>query len=407
MAQICDVAIIGAGPHGLSLAAHLSALGVDYRIFGRPMTTWSERMPKNMILKSDGFASNLSAPSPEATLKAWSTRRGISYADQALPIPLDTFLSYAHWFQRRYVPDLEQVNVSALAETDNGFSITLETGEKVAARNVVMAVGITWFEHLPPVLAKLSAEAVSHSAGHREVSGFKGREVAVIGSGASAIDLAQLLHEEGAAVRVIARTPQIEYNKLPDASDETLIGRTLRPASGIGRGWRSLFCAEAPLLFYRLPEALKRRAIASHMHPAAGWFMREKVEGAIPMSLGRTLSNAQEKNGRVTLTLEDRTGRAEMLSFDHVFAATGYKPDMYRVPFLKSALATRIAPYGAAPTLSDSFETPVAGLFVVGPAAIDTFGPLMRFMVGAEFAAPRVAARLKRRLGSAVSQQAA
>ncbi len=157
MAQVCDVAIIGAGPHGLSLAAHLSALGIDYRIFGRPMTTWSERMPKNMILKSDGFASNLSAPSPESTLKAWSTRRGISYADQALPVPLDTFLSYANWFQKRYVPDVEQVNVTALAETDDGFSITLETGEKAMARNVVMAVGITWFEYLPPVLAKPSA----------------------------------------------------------------------------------------------------------------------------------------------------------------------------------------------------------------------------------------------------------
>jgi thioredoxin reductase len=407
MAQVCDVAIIGAGPHGLSLAAHLGARGMDYRIFGRPMTTWSERMPKNMILKSDGFASNLSAPSQESTLKAWCARNGTAYADQALPIPIDTFLGYANWFQQRYVPDVERLNVTALDETGDGFNVTLESGEKVAARNVVMAVGITWFEHLPPVLAKLSADALSHSAGHRDVSSFKGREVAVIGSGASAIDLAQLLHEEGASVRIVARVPEIEYNKVPDASDETLIGRTLRPASGIGRGWRSLFCAEAPLLFYRLPEGLKQRAVASHMHPAAGWFMREKVEGVIPMSLGRTLSNAQEKKGRVTLTLADRTGRSEMLSCDHVIAATGYKPDMYRVPFLKSALATRIAPYGAAPTLSDNFETPVPGLFVVGPAAIDTFGPLMRFMVGAEFAAPRVAGRLKRRLDATVTRQAA
>jgi thioredoxin reductase len=407
MAQVCDVAIIGAGPHGLSLAAHLRARGIDHRIFGRPMTTWSERMPKNMILKSDGFASNLSAPAPESTLKAWCARHGMAYADQGLPIPLDTFLNYANWFQRRYVPDVERLNVTALDEAGDGYMLTLETGEKVAARNVVVAVGITWFEHLPPVLARLSADAVSHSAGHRDVSGFRGREVAVIGAGASAIDLAHLLHGEGASVRIVARVPEIEYNKVPDAGDETLIGRTLRPASGIGRGWRSLFCAEAPLLFYRLPETLKQRAVASHMHPAAGWFMREKIEGVIPMLLGRSLSNAQEKNGRVTLTLADQTGRREMHSFHHVIAATGYKPDMYRVPFLKSALATRIAPYGAAPTLSDSFETQVDGLFVVGPAAIDTFGPLMRFMVGAEFAAPRVAGRLRRRLDASVTRQAA
>ena len=259
-------------------------------------------------------------------------------------------------------PTSNRSNVSALAETDSGFSITLETGEKVVARNVVMAVGITWFEHLPPVLAKLSAEAVSHSAGHREVSGFKGREVAVIGSGASAIDLAHLLHEEGASVRVdrahAANRIQQGAGRLPTrrSSDAPCARRRASAAAGA-----RCSAPKRRLLFYRLPEGLKRRAIASHMHPAAGWFMREKVEGVIPMSLGRTLSNAQEKNGRVTLTLEDRTGRTEMLSFDHVIAATGYKPDMYRVPFLKSALATRIAPYGAAPTLSDSFETPVAG----------------------------------------------
>ena len=67
----------------------------------------------------------------------------------------------------------------------------------------------------------------------------------------------------------------------------------LRPASGIGRGWKSFFCAQAPLLFYRLPAHLKQRAINSHMHPAAGWFMRAKVEGKIPMLLGRTIKNAE------------------------------------------------------------------------------------------------------------------
>lgn len=407
MKQTCDVAIIGAGPHGLSLAAHLGARGVDFRIFGKPMTTWSAHMPKDMILKSDGFASNLSAPSPESTLKAYCARHGIAYADQALPIPLDTFLAYANWFQRRYVPALEETNVTALQAEADGFALTLEQGERVRARSVVLAVGITWFAFTPPVLAKLSAGVASHSSRHRDVAAFKGREVAVIGSGASAIDLAHLLHREGAQVRIVARTPEIEYNKVPDAADETLLGRIQRPASGIGRGWRSLFCAEAPLLFYRLPEAIKRRAIDSHMHPAAGWFMREKVEGHIAMSLGRELVKAEENHGRVSLTLAERAGREETLCFDHIISATGYRTDMRRVPFLAPELCGRIAPAGARPVLSDTFETPVPNLYAVGPAAIDSFGPLMRFMVGAEFAAPHVAARLERTLGASSSQRAA
>jgi thioredoxin reductase len=385
----------------------LAARGVSFRIFGRPMTTWSERMPKNMTLKSDGFASNLSSPAPESTLKAWSARNNLAYADQGLPVPLDTFLRYAHWFQKRYVPNVEELDVTSVEAHGDGYAVTLESGETLRARSVVLAVGITWFEHMPEALSGLPAGLASHSAAHRDVARFKGQEVAVIGAGASAIDLAHLLHEEGAKVRIVARSSRVEYNKIPDAADESLIGRTLRPASGIGRGWRSLFCAEAPLLFYRLPAALKRRAVDSHMHPAAGWFMREKVEGTIPMSLGRTLSKAGRQGNRVSLTLKDSAGRDESFIFDHVIAATGYKMDLRRIPFLEKSLIARAAQADGTPILSDSFETPVAGLYAVGPAALETFGPLMRFMVGAEFAAPRVAQRLERVFGAARPAQAA
>jgi thioredoxin reductase len=407
MRQTCDVAIIGAGPHGLSLAAHLQARGIDFRIFGRPLTTWSKHMPRNMVLKSDGFASNLSAPSPESTLKVWCARQHIPYADEGLPIPLETFLTYASWFQKRYVACLEEVNVTSLERHGGGFALTLEQGERVTARNVVMAVGITWFAFMPEVLSQLPKELASHSSDHRDVARFKGREVAVIGGGSSAIDLAHLLHEEGASVRIVARVPRIEYNKVPDAADETLLGRIQRPASGIGRGWRSLFCAEAPLLFYRLPQAIRRRAIESHMHPAAGWFMREKVEGIIPATLGRSISKAWDRGGRAHLTLTGTVGKTEALVVDHIISATGYRTDMRRVPFLSHEIRTAVAPFGPQPILSDSFETPVPGLFVAGPAAMSSFGPLMRFMVGAEFAAPRVAAHLERKLGGASSQRAA
>jgi hypothetical protein len=57
--------------------------------------------------------------------------------------------------------------------------------------------------------------------------------------------------------------------------------------------------------------------------------------------------------------------------------------------------------------LSDTFETAVKGLYAVGLAAMYNFGPLMRFMVGAEFAAPRVATSLDRRLGRSGESRAA
>jgi thioredoxin reductase len=360
-----------------------------------------------MVLKSDGFVSNLSAPSADSTLKAYCARHGLPYADQGLPVPLDRFLAYAESFRRRFVPTLEETYVTALERGADGFLLTLDSGERVQAKAVVLAVGITWFAYTPALLSALPKSAVSHSFAHRDAETFKGREVAIVGSGASAVDLALLLHEAGASVRIVARTPALEFNSVPEIEGRSLLQRLQEPPSGIGRGWSSYFCARAPLLFYRLPEHLKARAIRSHMQPAAGWFMRDKVEGHIAMTLGRALAGAESHQDRVYLTLRDAAGREETLSCDHVIAATGYRPQMRRLPFLSPALCARIAPDGNTPFLSDNFETNEKGLYVVGPAAIESFGPLMRFMVSAEFTAPRVSAHLRRRFGAGSVRRAA
>src|SRR5216684_8632385 len=89
-----DVAIIGAGPYGLSVAAHLRGLGVPFRIFGRPMDSWLAHMPKGMMLKSDGFASNIYDPGGGFTLEKFCAQRGIEYANMGIPVRLDTFTAY-------------------------------------------------------------------------------------------------------------------------------------------------------------------------------------------------------------------------------------------------------------------------------------------------------------------------
>jgi len=398
MSENCEVAIIGSGPYGLSLAAHLGARGVDHRIFGKALDTWSAHMPKNMTLKSEGFASNLSALAADSSIKAWFGQQGIPYADQGLPIALDDFLAYANAFRRRFVPRQEEALVTTLERASSGFSLTLDTGECVMARRVVMAVGVSLFAFTPDTLSALPAGTVSHSYDHRDVERFRNKDVAIIGAGSSAIDLAHLLQASGANPRIVARTEALSYNTAPDPSRDTLLFRLQNPPSTIGRGWRSYFCAEAPLLFYRLPRHLKERAIASHMHPAAGWFMREEVEGRIAMSLGRTLAKAEVEKGRLALTLRTRAGADEILHCDHVIAATGYKVDLTRIPFLAPTLRTSIAlAPGGSPHVSDNFETSVDGLYAIGLATMEMFGPLLRFMVGAEFAAPRLAAHLERK----------
>ena len=394
MKQLCEVAIIGAGPYGLSVAAHLRARGVDYRIFGKPMDTWNAHMPRNMTLKSEGFASNLSAPLEGSLIKDYCAQHGIAYSDRSTPIAIDTYLNYTKSFRDRFIPDVEETLVTKLSRGADHFELVLGTGETVTARNVVLAVGVTWFACTPDVLRSLPASLLSHSYAHRDVDQFRGKDVAVIGSGSSAIDLAHLLQETGASVRIVARRKELQFNRVPDG-DPGMLHWVKEPPSTIGRGWGSYFCAEVPHLFYRLPRQMKDRAIASHMHPAAGWFMREQVEGRVPLMTGRKPIKAEAKDGRAVLTLASEKGE-ETLTVDHVIAATGYEPDLDRLPFLDPALNAKIARSNRSPLVSDRFETSVPGLYATGLAAMNMFGPLLRFMVGSEFAAPRLAAHLDR-----------
>ncbi len=400
MSQPCDVAIIGAGPYGLSLAAHLAGANADIRIFGKTLDTWRHHMPKDMLLKSDGCASNLSAPESASTLKDYCAGRDIAYADHGKPVPLALFADYASWFQQRCVPFVEEKTVTSVSRNGSGFTVELEPGERFAAKNVVMAVGITWFAHMHPALKGLPDWAASHSFDHRDVSQFKDRDVAVLGAGASAIDLAALLADEGANVQIVARNGTVRFHALPDSNEASLLRQIRRPPTGIGPGWRSFFCANTPLLFHRMPESLRLRATRNHLGPAPGWFMRERVEGRIPMQLGTRVTGACAKGDHVELELADDAGKRGTANFDHVISATGYRPDLARLPFLSMALLGEIQTVENTPVLSDQFETSAPGFYVTGPAAANSFGPLMRFMVGAEFVAPRMAAHLMRRLGA-------
>jgi thioredoxin reductase len=390
-ANTTKTAIIGAGPYGLSLAAHLAAAGEDFRIFGAPMTTWRDHMPKGMLLKSDGFASNLSSPDPQSTLKVWCAERGIEYDDLYIPVQLQTFQDYSAWFQKRYVPMLEDQRVIALSRGENGFQLVLDNGEALTAERVVLAVGINWFRNIPDAFASLPPELVSHSYDHPDMARFAGKKLLIVGAGSSAVDNAVLAAEAGADVSLIARANVIHYHAVPDPDNTSWLRAITHPSSGIGPGWRSFMCAKAPRLFRRMPEGMRLRATKRHLGPAPGWFMRGKLTATT--FLGRTIESVRAIKDGVVVTAHGEAG-TDQVQADHVMLATGYRPDLRKLAFLDPDLRARIAHVEHTPKLSDNFETSVPGLYAQGVLSANTFGPLMRFMVGAEYSAPRLAAHL-------------
>jgi thioredoxin reductase len=391
--DILDTVIIGAGPYGLSLAAHMRDSGASMRIFGSPMRSWSHHMPQGMHLKSEGFASDLYEPQGKFTLKAYCAERAIPYADIGLPVAIETFIAYGLEFQRRYVPQVENVAITSLTRSTGHFELTTAPGELVRARQVVVAAGIVNFAYLPPVLAALPDSMVTHSSQHSDLTGFKGRTVAVLGAGASAVDIAALLVHAGAEVELIARRQALQFHDPPD-EPRPLLQRLKSPRSGLGVGWRSRMCTDIPLVFHALPESVRIKVVARHLGPAPCWFVRDAVADRVPMHLGVTLAGAHVRGERACLVLRRDGQDDRQVEADHVIAATGYRPAASRLSFIHESVQSRIRTAGEAPVLNRHFESSVSGLYFVGVAAANSFGPLLRFAYGANYAAKRVAARL-------------
>jgi cation diffusion facilitator CzcD-associated flavoprotein CzcO len=388
-----DIAVIGAGPYGLSLAAHLRKGTQSVRIFGSPMNSWSNHMPRGMHLKSEGFASSLYDPKAEFTLKSYCAERALPYADIALPVPIETFIAYGQEFQRRYVPQVENVQIGSLRHSSDHFQLTTAAGEELRARQVVVAAGIVNFAYLPPLLASMPGSMVSHSSQHSDLSGFKDRKVAVLGAGASALDIAALLLEGGANAELIARRESLQFHDAPN-EPRPLLQRIKAPRSGLGTGWRSRMCTDIPLVFHAMPESLRLRAVAGHLGPAPCWFVRDAVANRLPMHLGVTVAGVHARDGRTCLVLQQPGRQDRQIEVDHVIAATGYRAAVSRLTFIDEALQSRVRKVQGAPILNRHFESSVPGLYFVGAAAANSFGPLLRFAYGAKFAAQRVTARL-------------
>jgi cation diffusion facilitator CzcD-associated flavoprotein CzcO len=393
--EAVDIAIIGAGPYGLSLAAYLRRGGCSVRTFGAPMQFWSQHMPRGMRLKSEGFATGLYDPQDTFTLKAYCAEHGLPYADVGLPVELKTFIDYALDFQRRCVPDLHAVQITSLAMHPDGFELTTEGGDVVRSRKVVIAAGIKNFAYIPPVLAGLPRSIVTHSSEHAELGGFHGRRVAVLGGGASALDIAVLLQQAGARVELITRRSVLDFNDPPN-EPRPFLARLKAPRSGLGVGWRSRICCDAPLVFHALPQALRLRAVARHLGPAPCWFVRDAVVGRLPMHLGATLERAHLAGPRVQLEFTQAGHPGGRLEVDHVIAATGYQVAVSRLKFIEQPIQSRIRKVADTPILDRNFETSVPGLYFIGAAAANSFGPLLRFAYGARYAAERVSRDLLR-----------
>ena len=389
------VAIIGAGPYGLSLAAHLAARKIEHRIFGRPMLFWSRVADAggDRYLRTYCFGTNISTPEPGFSFADYSRPRGLETFE---PCSIGDFAAYGHWFQQTNVPWVEPVDVAHVAGQGDGFAVSLADGQYLVADRVVIATGLASFAHVPREIASLPPTLTAHTSRIESFSAFKGRDVAVIGAGQSALEAAALLHEAGARPQLLVRKDAIHWmNRVPQSPG---LWRRLRsPISALGSGPKAWALAHFPGAMHRLPDAWRTRLVKKHLPPEGAWWLRERVENRMPVHVGTTVDEARELNGRVALRLRTANDSSErQLLVDHVIAGTGYDIDVERLVFLDRTLRSSIQRLGRAPRLNADFETSVSGLGIIGPASAISFGPLFRFVAGSEYAARVVSAHLAR-----------
>ncbi|MGW5851347.1 NAD(P)-binding domain-containing protein [Streptomyces sp. NPDC055254] len=394
-----DLVVVGAGPYGLSIAAHAAGAGLDVRVLGRPMASWRDHMPRGMFLKSEPWSSNLSAPDGRHTLAEYCATRGLA-AEHGTPLPIGTFSAYGTWFARHAAPEVEEVTVTDVTPQGEGFRIRTAEGPPLLARTVALAVGVMPFVHIPRALRDLPPDHSSHSTGHQDLSRFAGREVAVLGAGQAALETAVLLAEAGALPSLVARSSRLNWNTVPEPLARPALRSLRAPHSGLGTGWRSWAWSELPGAVRRLPAPTRERIVATALGPAGAWWLRDRFERQVPALLGHRLHRAVAVGGRIRLGLRAPAGESVVLDTAHVIAATGFAPDLARLELLDAGLRDGLATVGStgAPELSLGFESSWPGLFFAGLLAAPSFGPSMRFVHGAGFTAGRLVAGVRKRL---------
>lgn len=393
--------VIGAGPYGLAIAAHLRSLSVPTRVFGDPMGSWRHAMPRGMFLKSAPDASNIATPVPGRALADYYAAAGLRPLAEDEPVPIDAFSAYGLWFTEQHKLEIEPSRITRVARTGNAFDVVLDSGEEMRAAAVVVASGHVAHAYTPVALTAglgiPQAEGLlSHATQHSDLSVFRGRRVAVVGAGQSALESAALLQEAGAMPLLLVRGRTIRWGEAPakDRRHSRLGDAIRKPPSPLGAGWSLRVLHDGAPLVRAMPKAMRLATLDRALGPAGAWWLRARVDGDVETRLGTSIASAETiSNDTVRLTLRgtDTRGDDVTLDVEHVIAATGYHFDIASIAFLDATLRNSIVRTAGYPRLSGSFESSEPGLHFAGLGAAATFGPLLRFACGSGLASRRIA----------------
>ena len=388
--KIREVIVVGAGPYGLSTAAYLQQAGIEAYVVGKAMAYWKEHMPRGMFLRSGIEASSIAAPQKHLSLAAYQKATGRRVVE---PIPIEDFIRYGLWFQERVAPNVDSRCVRNISHESGVFELTFEDGERMRARCAVLALGIGPFGYRPDVFAGVPGELAIHSSEVTEPTQFRGKRVAIIGKGQSALESAALLHESQANVQVLSRSSEIEYLGYPwrvklfrtvTPGPLRRFSHTVFPPTDLG-GFRTVRTIADPVKSGRQRPEVQEALARSVTRPIGAYWLRSRLE-KVPIRTGVFVERADVIGEGVQLKLSD--GSATWV--DRVILGAGYRVDISRWRILDQSFSQRVERTTEGyPALTTGLETSVTGLYMMGVVAEKTLGPALRFVAGTWNAGPR------------------
>jgi cation diffusion facilitator CzcD-associated flavoprotein CzcO len=350
------------------------------------MTFWREHMPAGMLMRSPWAATHFAKRGTGLTLDDYERSCGIPLAR---PLPLEDFVAYGEWFARQTTPAVDKRNVRQITRAGSGFRLELADGAAVDAGRVVVATGIESYASRPALFDDLAPTLTMHTTQLRDPDELVGARVCVVGGGQSALESAALLHESGAHVEVLMRASRVNWlHRSQRLHDVKVLSKLLYAPSDIGPAGLSRLVG-MPRVVARLSRPRRDRIDRRSMRPAgSAWLVPRLAD--VPITTSVEVVDARQQGSTAVIRLSSGEERVA----DRVVLGTGFRVDVGRHAALPRELRKTLACIDGYPILTRSFESSVPGLYFIGAPAAATFGPLLRFVAGADFAARRIARHL-------------
>jgi len=363
MTEKTPLLVIGAGPFGLSLAAHLKHKNVEHIHLGQSMDYWKNHMPAKMYLRS-ACDWHLDADNEDTILK-YLAAQNLTPADVE-PLSLEFYLGYVNWFQSQKGLAPRPATVTRLSRAGDSFLAVLDNGSAIEAQKVVLGVGLRHFKNIPAEYKTLfPADRFHHTADLIDFSALKDKRVLIVGGRQSAFEWAALLHEEGAQeVQLTYRhdTPAFE------PSDWTWVNPILQDMVDQPAWFRNLTQEEK--------DAVSKRMWREGRLKLEPWLVRRISKENIVLHPQTHVTACEQTPAALKITLSDNSA----LMIDHVILATGYKVDLAQIPMLTAGnFADQINTKNGFPVLDEGFQSSIPNLYFTGFPAAQDFGPFFGF----------------------------